>query len=131
MVIQEPLELSGVHLILRTKPNWDQLTKRSDGTAEGRGVKRERRKLLTARQKTPHKSSGQKWHGQDPSRRSPPPSSPLLCQSVSKVSSLRTRYQSKNLLLPILFLTSTRFFCIPQGVSGYLLHGHGHLYHVG
>lgn len=35
MVIQEPLELSGVHLILRAKPNWDQFTKRSDGAAEG------------------------------------------------------------------------------------------------
>lgn len=41
MVIQEPLELSGVHLILRTQPNWDQWTKRSDGAAEGgRGEER-------------------------------------------------------------------------------------------
>lgn len=103
------------------------------------GVKRERRKLLTARQKTPHKSSGQKWHGQDPSRRSPPPSSPLLCQSVSIVEFKdQIRNQSKNLLLPISFLTSTQFFCIPQGVSDYLLCGHDrghrhhhHLYHVG
>lgn len=41
MVIEEPLELSGVHLILRTKQNWDQLTKRCDGAAEGgRGEER-------------------------------------------------------------------------------------------
>lgn len=102
-------------------------------------MKRERRKLLTARQRTPHKSSGQKWYGQDPSRRSPPPSSPLLCQSVSKVEFKdQIRNQSKNLLLPILFITSMQLFCIPQGVSGYLLCGHDrghghhrHLYRVG